>query len=196
MPTDPAAAYPFETLPDYLAPGMRLLLVGINPSVYSVRQGRYFARKTSRFWPAFSRSRLSAEVRSTFGRNELGPEDDARLLELGIGFTDVVKVPSSNAAQVTPALFAEWAPILRQRIEQIEPCVAAFQGVTAYRAFERYALGEPKSVAGLGVQTAATPMSAPPTRSTGTTASPTSSLWRNAPTDQVPRICSGAPVRK
>ena len=25
--------YPFETLPDYLAPGMRLLFVGINPSV-------------------------------------------------------------------------------------------------------------------------------------------------------------------
>ncbi len=144
--------YPFETLPDYLAPGMRLLLVGINPSVYAVRQGHYFARKTSRFWPALSRSRLSTEVRAALGRDELGPEDDARLLEFGIGFTDVVKVPSSNAAQVTPALFAEWTPILRRRIEQIQPLVAAFQGVTAYRAFERYGLGEPKSVAGLGAQ--------------------------------------------
>jgi double-stranded uracil-DNA glycosylase len=145
-------AYPFETLPDYLAPGMRLLLVGINPSVYSARQGRYFARKTSRFWPAFSRSRLSAPVRAAIGRDDLGPEDDARLLEFGIGFTDVVKVPSANAAQVAPALFAEWAPILRQRIEGIQPRVAAFQGVTAYRAFERCALGEPKSGAGLGAQ--------------------------------------------
>ena len=147
-------AYPFETLPDYLAPGMRLLLVGINPSVYSVQRRHYFARKTNRFWPAFSRSRLSAEVRAALGRDELSPEDDARLLEFGIGFTDVVKVPSSNAAQVAPALFAEWAPILRQRIEQIEPRVAAFQGVTAYRAFERYGLGVPKSVAGLGAQAA------------------------------------------
>ena len=144
--------YPFETLPDYLAPGMRLLFVGINPSVYSTRQGRYFARKTSRFWPAFSRSRLSAEVRSALGRDELGPEDDARLLDFGIGFTDVVKVPSANAAGVAPTLFAEWAPILRQRIEQVQPRVAAFQGVTAYRAFERYALAVPKSVAGLGAQ--------------------------------------------
>jgi double-stranded uracil-DNA glycosylase len=144
--------YPFETLPDYLAPGMRLLLVGINPSVYSVRQGRYFARKTSRFWPAFSRSRLSADVRAALGRDNLGPEDDARLLDFGIGFTDVVKVPSANAAQVTPALFAEWAPVLRRRIEQVQPRVAAFQGVIAYRAFERYVLGEPKSTAGLGAQ--------------------------------------------
>ena len=44
----PSATYPFETLPDYLAPGMRLLLVGINPSAYSVRQGHYFTRRTSR----------------------------------------------------------------------------------------------------------------------------------------------------
>jgi double-stranded uracil-DNA glycosylase len=152
MPTDAGDAYPFETLPDYLAPGMRLLLVGINPSIYSVRQGHYFARKTSRFWPAFSRSRLSADVRAVLGRDDLGPEDDARLLELGIGFTDVVKVPSANAALVTPALFAEWAPVLRQRVEQIQPTVAAFQGVMAYRAFERYALGVAKSVAGLGAQ--------------------------------------------
>jgi double-stranded uracil-DNA glycosylase len=148
----PGDAYPFGTLPDYLAPGMRLLLVGINPSIYSVQQGHYFARKTSRFWPAFSRSRLSLEVRIAIGRDDLGPEDDARLLAFGIGFTDVVKVPSANAAQVTPALFAEWAPILRQRIEHFQPRVAAFQGVTAYRAFERFGLGEAKSVAGLGPQ--------------------------------------------
>jgi double-stranded uracil-DNA glycosylase len=150
--TDARTPYPFETLPDYLAHGMRLLLVGINPSVYSTKLGRYFARKTSRFWPAFSRSRLSREVRAALGRDELGPDDDARLLAFGIGFTDVVKVPSANASQVSPSLFAEWAPILRQRIERVQPGVAAFQGVTAYRAFERYALGVPKSVAVLGPQ--------------------------------------------
>jgi TDG/mug DNA glycosylase family protein len=152
LDSDPGEAYSFETLPDYLAPGMRLLLVGINPSVYSVRRGRYFARKTSRFWPAFSRSRLSVEARAALGRDDLGPEDDAGLLEFGIGFTDVVKVPSANAAQVTPVLYAAWAPILRQRIEQVQPRVAAFQGVTAYREFERYGLGVPKSAAGLGAQ--------------------------------------------
>jgi TDG/mug DNA glycosylase family protein len=53
---------------------------------------------------------------------------------------------------VSPALFAEWAPVLQQRIEQVQPTVAAFQGVTAYRAFERYALGVAKSVAVLGAQ--------------------------------------------
>ena len=131
---------------------MRLVFVGINPSVLSAQKGRYFWRKTNRFWPALSRSRLSAEVRAALGRDVLGPEDDARLLELGIGFTDVVKVPSANAAQVSPALYAEWAPRLRARIERFQPVVAAFHGVTGYRAFERYALGVTKSVAVLGPQ--------------------------------------------
>ena len=144
--------YPFETLPDYVAPGMWLLLVGINPGLSSVRQGRYFARRTSRFWPAFSRSRLSAAARAAIGRNVLGPDDDARLLDVGIGFTDLVKVPSANASQVTPALFTEWAPRLLARIEQLQPRVAAFHGVTAYRAFARYAVGEPKPTHGLGAQ--------------------------------------------
>jgi double-stranded uracil-DNA glycosylase len=160
-PTPPPAAlpepidgerYPFETLPDYLAVGMRLLLIGINPSVYSVQQGRYFARRTSRFWPAFSQSRLSAEARDRLGRDQLGPDDDARLLGVGIGFTDVVKVPSSNAAQVTPALYAEWAPRLLERIERVRPRVAAFQGVMAYRAFAQHALSEAKPTVALGTQ--------------------------------------------
>src|SRR3954467_15752010 len=118
LPTD---VYSFETLPDYLAPGLRLLLIGISPRVYSVQKGHYFFRRTNRFWPAFSRSRLSAELRGLLGREELGPEDDARFPEVGIGLTDIVKVPSSNAAQVTPALYAEWAPLLHARIEQLEP---------------------------------------------------------------------------
>ena len=96
--------YPFETLPDYMAPGMDLVFVGINPSTLSVQEGHYFFRKTNRFWPAFSRSVLSVRARAGLGTETLGPEHDAALLAFGIGFTDVVKVPSNNAAQVVPAI--------------------------------------------------------------------------------------------
>jgi double-stranded uracil-DNA glycosylase len=144
--------YSFETLPDYLAPGLRLLFVGINPSLYSVQRGHYFARPTNRFWAALSRSRLSASARAALGRDELGPADDERLLAFGIGFTDVVKVPSANAAAISSALFAEWAPRLLGQIEQSQPRVVAFQGVMGYRAFARHALGERKPTAGLGAR--------------------------------------------
>jgi TDG/mug DNA glycosylase family protein len=137
-----APAYPFETLPDLLAPGLDLAFVGINPSLYSVRQGHYFARATNRFWPAFSQSQLSAPVRQALGLALLGPAHDQELLRFGIGFTDVVKRPSNNSGQLSPADFQEWAPRLRARLEHYGVRVACFHGLTAFRPFLRLGLGQ------------------------------------------------------
>src|SRR5437868_14609564 len=103
-----------DTLPDLLRPGLAVVFVGINPSSYSVARGHYFARRQNRFWPAFSRSRLSRGVRAALGREQLGPEDDVGLLRHGFGFTDVVKVPSASASSLRPADYAEWAPRLAE----------------------------------------------------------------------------------
>ena len=92
--------YPFRTLPDYLRRGLDLVFVGINPGLYSVQREHYFARSTNRFWPAFTASELSERVRPALGTNILGAEHDAELLPFRIGFTDVVKRPSSNAADL------------------------------------------------------------------------------------------------
>jgi TDG/mug DNA glycosylase family protein len=132
--------YGFRTLPDLLRHDLDLVFVGINPGLYSVERGRYFARATSRFWPAFSRSRLSAPARRALGRRVLRPDDDATLLRFGIGFTDVVKRPSRNAAEVSAADFQLWAPRLLARLRRYRPRVACFHGVTGYRAFVRYGL--------------------------------------------------------
>jgi double-stranded uracil-DNA glycosylase len=145
--------YEFSTLPDYLAPGLELVFIGINPGLYSVRRGHYFARPTSRFWPALSSSRLSARARAALAREALGPEDDRTLLTFGIGFTDVVKVPTRNAAELRPADFRQWAPRLTARLERYRPRVACFHGVTAYRSFLRYGLGDADTSCELGPQT-------------------------------------------
>jgi double-stranded uracil-DNA glycosylase len=144
--------YPFQTLPDCLKPGLDLVFVGINPGLYSVKAGHYFARPTSRFWPAFSRSALSAGIRASLRKQRLGPEDDRALMRFGIGFTDVVKVPSRSAADLRPPDYRVWAPRLRARLEAAGPLVACFHGLTGYRAFARYALDEPTSDWRLGVQ--------------------------------------------
>ncbi len=96
--------YPFPSLPDYLQPGLDLVFVGINPGLYSVQRGHYFARLTNRFWPAFSASKLSERVRRSLGTDTLRAEHDDKLLRFGIGFTDVVKRPSANAAGLNPAI--------------------------------------------------------------------------------------------
>jgi double-stranded uracil-DNA glycosylase len=126
--------------------------VGINPGLYSVERGHYFARPTSRFWPAFTRSRLSAHIRASLGKPRLGPEDDRALLRFGIGFTDVVKVPSRGVGDLRPGDFREWAPRLLARLETTRPRVACFHGLTGYRAFVRHALDERSRDWRLGAQ--------------------------------------------
>jgi TDG/mug DNA glycosylase family protein len=132
--------YPFRTLPDYLQPGLDLVFVGINPGLYSVQRGHYFARLTSRFWPAFSASKLSERVRRALGTDTLRAEHDAELPRFGIGFTDVVKRPSANAADLNADDFKKWVPRLLEKLQRYRPRVACFHGLTAYRPFLDLAL--------------------------------------------------------
>jgi TDG/mug DNA glycosylase family protein len=128
----------FETLPDYLRPGLDLIFIGINPGLYSVRRGHYFARTTSRFWPAFSRSKLSERVRRELAVDVLTPLHDSQLPRFGIGLTDVVKRPSANASELTPQDFATWIPVLLTKLRRYKPRVACFHGLTAYRPFHAF----------------------------------------------------------
>jgi len=127
-----------KTLPDYLRPGLDLVLIGINPGLYSVARGHYFARTTSRFWPAFSRSKLSERIRRELGVEKLLPEHDSQLPRFGIGLTDVVKRPSANASEITPEDFARWIPVLLGKLRRYKPRVACFHGITAYRPFHAF----------------------------------------------------------
>lgn len=144
--------YPFRTLPDYLQPGLDLVFVGINPGLYSVERGHYFARLTSRFWPAFSASKLSERVRRALGTDTLRAEHDAELPRFGIGLTDVVKRPSANAADLNAGDFQKWVPCLLEKLQRCRPRVACFHGVTAYRPFLDIALGCADRVPVLGHQ--------------------------------------------
>ena len=122
------------TLPDYLRQGLDLVFVGLNPSLPSIRTGHYFANPRNRFWPALNLSGLA-------GVDCLAPEDDESLLEQGIGFTDVVKRATAQGSGLKAADFRHWAPVLRDKLLQFQPRVANFHGVTAYKAYLRYAEG-------------------------------------------------------
>ena len=141
-----------ETLPDLLEPNLRLVFVGINPSSYSARAGHYFARRSNRFWPAFSRSRLSLPLRAALGRDALGPEDDHLLPRFGVGFTDVVKRPTANAAELRPADYQRGVPELLARLARFEPRAVCFHGVTGFRPVLRYGLARTMHEIALGPQ--------------------------------------------
>ena len=132
-----------DTLPDYLAPGLDIVFVGLNPGLQSVRDGHYFASPSNRFWRAINRSGLLTEP--------LEPRTDSEAIKQGIGFTDVVKRPSSGAADLRAADFRHWSPVLREKLERCQPLIACFHGVTAYRNFLKYTDGNNKKVE-LGLQ--------------------------------------------
>lgn len=121
------------TLPDYLKEGLDIVFVGLNPSIYSARVGHYFANPRNRFWSALNRSGL-------VGR-ELSPEQDASILEYGIGFTDVVKRPTSQASGLNAADFRRWCPVLKEKLLKYQPGIVCFHGLTGYKAYLKYGEG-------------------------------------------------------
>lgn len=125
------------TLPDLLRPGLKIVFVGINPSLFSAQRGHYFARSTNRFWPCFSRSALSLEVRQALGIEILKPEHDRALLGHGFGFTDLVKRPTARADQLDPAEFAAGVGELTAKLARDKPHIACFHGITGFRAVHR-----------------------------------------------------------
>lgn len=133
------------TLADYFTPNLDIVSIGLNPSLYSVEQGYYFARPQNRFWPAFNASGLTPApvVPGATAMKTL-------LKQHRIGFTDVVKRPSRGAHDLKAADFAEWAPVLKEKLLRQPPRMAWFHGKLAWEHYLRHADGvRRKTVFGL-----------------------------------------------
>jgi double-stranded uracil-DNA glycosylase len=128
---------PFATLPDYLEPNLDIVFIGINPGLYSVQKGHYFARGTTRFWRALSASRLSQPIRAALHVETLRPEHDAQLTHFGIGFTDIIKRPTAKVGDLSPGEFKQWAPVLMDKLKNYAPRVACFHGLMGFRPFAK-----------------------------------------------------------
>lgn len=119
-----------KTLPDYVRPGLRLLSVGLNPSLPSVEAGFYFANPRNRFWKAMKASRL------VDGSPEPGPVAERWLFrQRGIGFTDLVKRPTRGAAELRAPDYREGSRRLQELLEDYRPGFAWFHGKLAYKQF-------------------------------------------------------------
>ncbi len=93
-----------KTVPDVIAPGLRVLFCGINPGLYTAAVGHHFARPGNRFWPALHASGFTGRLLSPFEEHEL--------LGLGLGITNVVAHATVAAAELTPADFIKGGSLL------------------------------------------------------------------------------------
>ncbi len=114
-------------LPDYLRKSLQLVLVGCNPGLRSARLGHYYAGRGNQFWPLVSQSGLV--------REPITYAEDARLLDLGIGLTDIVKRPSRAASDLDVADYRKGREVLKKKIRRYHPQVVAFVGKGVYEKF-------------------------------------------------------------
>ncbi|WP_406290734.1 G/U mismatch-specific DNA glycosylase [Embleya sp. NBC_00896] len=129
------------TIPDVLAPDLKVLFCGINPGLWSGATGRHFARPGNRFWPALHAAGLTPRL--------FAPAEQDELIELGLGITNVVARTTARADELTKDEYRAGGRALTARVRAYRPAWLAVLGIGAYRT----GFGRPKAVVGEQAET-------------------------------------------
>ncbi|XXU82302.1 G/U mismatch-specific DNA glycosylase [Sorangium sp. So ce1099] len=125
-----------KTVPDVIAPDLRVLFCGINPGLYTAAVGHNFARPGNRFWPALHAGGFTDRV--------LSPSEERELLKLGYGITNVVERATASADELSPEELAAGGVRLAAKVRRYRPRFLAVLGIGAYRS----AFGRPQAAPG------------------------------------------------
>lgn len=122
-------------VPDVLAPGLRIVFVGINPGRVSAAAAAHFANPRNDFWRLLHAARLTSRLYE--------PHEQFALLDEGIGVTNAAYRTTPGSGDLRRADFAGSAERLERIARELSPAWLAFVGKEAYRgAFgERSGLG-------------------------------------------------------
>jgi len=126
-----------KTVPDLVAPDLKVLFCGINPGLYTAALGHHFGRPGNRFWPALHGA--------GFTPRQFKPWEERELLPLGYGITNMVPRTTAAASELAPDEYVEGGKRLTGLVQRYTPRVVAFLGIGAYRS----AFGRPKAQLGL-----------------------------------------------
>lgn len=126
-----------RTLDDVLAPDLRVLLVGINPGLYSAAIGHNFGRPGNRFWKVLALAGFTPRA--------LAPYEELELLRYGLGLTNLAARATARADELTRDELNQGGARLVQLAATLRPKVVAILGVSAYRV----AFQQPRAQLGL-----------------------------------------------
>ncbi|HLT68962.1 MAG TPA: mismatch-specific DNA-glycosylase [Acidimicrobiales bacterium] len=113
-----------RSLPDTVGPGMRLLVCGLNPSLYAADAGVGFARPGNRFWPAALAAGIVTVDRSP----------DRALRDHGVGMTDLVKRATVAAAELTADEYRAGLARIERLVRWLRPGALCVVGLAGWRA--------------------------------------------------------------
>lgn len=131
-----------RTLPDTVGPAMRMLVCGLNPSLFAADAGVGFARPGNRFWPAAVAAGLVTVDR-----------DPRHALDVhGIGMTDLVKQASPGAAGISAAEYRSGLARVERLTTWLRPALVCVVGLSGWRsAADPGATAGPQAVTLAGV---------------------------------------------
>jgi TDG/mug DNA glycosylase family protein len=115
-----------KTVPDVIAPRLRVLFCGINPGLYTAAVGHHFARPGNRFWPTL--------FAAGFTERLVSPFDERELLRSGYGVTNVAMRATATADQLTREELRAGGKRLAAKVRRYKPAFLAVLGLGAYRA--------------------------------------------------------------
>ena len=110
---------------DLLEPGLKLLFCGYNPSLRSGQTGYHYAHPGNRFWRVLVAAGITERL--------YAPEEDARLLEAGIGFTNLCPRPTRRADELSSEEIRVGAEALQATLERYRPRAVAYTGIGVYK---------------------------------------------------------------
>lgn len=112
---------------DHLNKDLHILFVGFNPSIRSSETGHHFANPNNRFWKILYEAGLTPR--------KFDASEDYRILELGMGLTNIVARPTKAADEITREEYKEGKEILQRKIEEMKPKVVCFVGKGVYQEY-------------------------------------------------------------
>src|SRR5438093_12828797 len=110
-----------KTVPDVIAPGLRVLFCGINPGLYTAAVGHHFARPGNRFWPALHASGFTDRL--------LSPFEEQELLERRIGVTNLFNFATANSDALAAADLPPGGELLARKVRRHRPRIVAILGL-------------------------------------------------------------------
>lgn len=141
------AAAEGKLVADVIAPDLDVLFCGINPGLYSGAVGHHFARPGNRFWKTLFAAGFTDRL--------LTPFEERRLIDFGLGITNLVNRATATADALDPDELRAGATRLSRKVRRHRPRWVAFLGLGAYRtAFGRRHAGvgrQPELIAAAGV---------------------------------------------
>lgn len=110
---------------------LRMLIVGINPGLWTAAVNAPFARPGNRFWPALHAAGLTDHlVDASAG---LSGADELQLLKRGIGLTNLVGRATVRADELSREELRAGGQTVIQKVIFWRPKTVAVAGITAFR---------------------------------------------------------------